>query len=166
MSGVKEGVMQAKDIMRRNPVTVSEGMTVRELARVFVERRISGAPVVDREGRLRGVISQTDLVRRDREMRPASELPAFYQPAEKVVDASGYQVEDPDYARVRDIMTPAVLAAEEETPIEEVARMMLRKRIHRIIITRRGRLVGIVTTMDMLRALLARAGRRPAARRA
>ena len=158
--------MQAKDVMRKPVVTVPENMTLRELATLFIERRISGAPVIDEKGRLLGVVSQTDIVRRDRERAAEVEVPSYYSEGDRAVYTSGFQVEDPDYTRVRDVMTPAVLSAAEDAPIEEVARFMLRKRIHRVVITRDGRLCGIISTMDMLRALLdALEGAKPASRR-
>lgn len=146
--------MKTKDIMCKNPITVTLDMTVRELARVFIDNHISGAPVVDRHGALLGVVSQTDLVRREREMNPASDIPNFYREGEKETYGRGYQIEDPDFTRVKDVMTPAVLSCEEGAPVEDVARLMLSKHVHRIVVTREGRLSGIVTSMDMLRALL------------
>lgn len=146
--------MLAKDIMRRHVITVTREMTLRELTKLFIERKITGAPVVDAEGRLVGVISQTDIVRRDREIPPGVEIPDYYQEAERAVYRSGYQIEDPDFTRVADVMTPAVLSAEEGTPVEELAKLMLRKHVHRIVVTRGGQLKGIVTSMDMLRALV------------
>jgi CBS domain-containing protein len=55
---------------------------------------------------------------------------------------------------VEAIMTPAAFTVEDDTPVDEVARCMLRERVHRLIVTRSGRLAGIVSTMDMLRGLL------------
>lgn len=152
--------MKAKDIMRRKVVTVSGEMTLRELAKLFVEKRISGAPVVDGRQKLIGVVSQTDLVRYERETGVARAVPAYYRDHEEWVLARGLQLEDPDFSRVEDIMTPAVLTADEMTPVTELAKTMLRRRIHRLVITRDGRLKGIVTTTDMLRALLDSATKR------
>jgi CBS domain-containing protein len=146
--------MRAKEVMHRSPITVEPSMSLRELARLLIDNHISGVPVTDRHGKLLGVVSQTDLVRRDREMKPSSEIPSFYHNGEKEAYTSGFQIEDPDYTRVADVMTPAVLCADEDAPVEDVARLMLSKHIHRVVITKDGRLTGIVTSMDMLRALL------------
>ena len=147
-------VMKVKDVMHRRPITVEARTSLRELARLLIDNHISGAPVVDREGKLLGVVSQTDLVRRDREMKPSAEIPSFYHNGEKEAYTSGFQIEDPDFTRVADVMTPAVLSADEDAPVEEVARLMLGKHIHRVVVTKGGRLSGIVTSMDMLKALL------------
>ncbi|MBI5630026.1 MAG: CBS domain-containing protein [Elusimicrobia bacterium] len=146
--------MYAADIMRRNVVTVAPEMTLTELAKLFIERKITGAPVVDSKGRLLGVISQTDLVRRDREEPQRAEIPSFHRHPDDAVGGPGYQIECPDSTAVSDVMTPTVLSADETAPVEDLARMMMRKRIHRVVITRGGRLVGIVSSMDMLRVVL------------
>lgn len=145
--------MRAKDIMRKKVVTVAGGMTIRELAKLFMEERISGAPVVDANKKLLGVVSQTDLVRHEREAGAERAVPAYYRDHEEWVLARGMQLEDPSFARVEDIMTPAVLSADEMTPVEELAKTMLRRRIHRLVITKGGRLSGIVTTTDMLKVV-------------
>lgn len=146
--------MLAKEMMQKNVISVNPDMTLRELAKVLIDRGISGAPVVDESGRLLGVVSQTDLVRRDREAAPMTDVPGFYRDEGKSAYAGGYQIEDPDFTRVRDIMTPAVISATEEASVRQVGSMMLRQHIHRVIITRGGKLCGIVTSMDILRALL------------
>lgn len=146
-------MMQVKDIMRKRVVTLQPWMTTHEAAQVFVDKDITGAPVVDADGKLVGVLSQTDLIRRQREASPDEEVPSFYREGGET--ARGFHVERPDQTRVEELMTPAVLSAEETTPVDQVAQVMLQRHIHRIMITRRGRLCGIVTSMDMLRALLA-----------
>ena len=118
--------MLAKDIMRKRVITVTPRMTLKETAKLLTKRGISGAPVVGPQGKVVGVISQTDLV----------------------------WVENDPMRRVEQAMTPWGVSFEEETPVKDIARQMLAKRIHRVIITRKGELCGIVTSMDMLRALL------------
>jgi len=148
--------MIASDIMRTHVITVREDQTLRELAQVLQDNRITGAPVVDDRGRLVGVVSQTDLVRRQREAS-STDVPAYHR-EEAWLDANGFSIETPDYGRVRDIMTPAVLSADEKTPVEELARCMSRKGVHRLVITRRGKLAGIVTSMDLMKHFEAAGG--------
>lgn len=119
--------MLARDIMRSDVLTLRPETTLREAAVFLVRHRISGAPVVGPGRRLIGLISSTDLMRNGQEA-PEAEVGA--------------------------VMTPAAYCAKEETPVAELARFMLAKRVHRVVIVRRGRLKGIVTSMDMLRALL------------
>lgn len=157
--------MLARDIMNKKMVIASPEMTLRELAKLFIDKKITGAPVIDKWS-LVGVVSQTDIVRRDREKPEPTEVPGYYREGDHGLLSGGYHIEEPDQTRVVDVMTPVVMSAEETTPVEELAQIMLDKHIHRIVITRGGKLYGIVTTMDMLRALLEKVnGRKPAPQR-
>ncbi|MBI5208370.1 MAG: CBS domain-containing protein [Elusimicrobia bacterium] len=145
--------MLAKDIMRRRVITAGPTMTLSELARLFIDRRISGVPVVS-QGRLLGVVSQTDLVRQERERSGVSEIPGYYREGDEALTVPGYHVEEPAMTRVEDIMTPIVIAVEEKASIEDAAKLMLSKHIHRILVTRAGKLRGIISSLDLLRAML------------
>lgn len=145
--------MLAKDIMRKDVVTVTPYMTLKELAQTLTDGGISGAPVVDGDGKILGVVSQTDLVRAERESSP-NDVGFYHKETDEAATASGFHYEDPDTRRVEQIMTPGGLSCDVETPVEDVARLMLARRIHRVLVTRRGGLVGIITTMDIMRAFL------------
>lgn len=149
--------MLVKDIMRKDVVTVPPFMTLKELALLFNDRRITGAPVVDAQGKVLGVVSQSDLVRADRESAPG-EVASYHKQTDESAGSAGFHFEDPDLSRVEQIMTPGGLSLEESASAEEAARLMLGHHVHRILITRAGRLCGIVTSMDMLRAFLAVVG--------
>ncbi len=159
--------MQAKDIMKKRVVTVLPDMTLKELAKIFTDRNISGAPVVDRKGKLLGMVSKTDLVRFDREAAPASaaRVPYYYRDSQ-AEPPSGYQIADPEFSRVSDVMTPAVLTGDESTPVKELAEVMLKKHFHRVVITKGSQVRGIVTSMDLLKALLELVGTRKTAKAA
>ncbi len=142
--------MKAKDIMRRNIVTVSPLATAKELAELLTKHKITGVPVVDSHGALMGVVSQTDIVRKqarsekDDALDYYRDVMSLFEPVSRVEDE----------VTVFDLMTPGVLSADEETPVSDLARQMLARRIHRLPITRNKRLVGIVSTMDILRAFV------------
>ncbi|MEK7383920.1 MAG: CBS domain-containing protein [Elusimicrobiota bacterium] len=155
--------MKAKDIMRKSVVTVKSYLTVSELAQIFTERCISGAPVVDQSGQVVGVVSQTDLV--NARSGQSSAVPLFHAAEDEPTTAVGMHYEVMDSTRVEEIMTPGAISYDEETPVAELARAMTERHIHRVLITRKGRLIGIVTTMDMIQALLPSLKRKkPAAR--
>ena len=142
----------ARDLMSHPVLAVRETWTVRELASWLVERSISGAPVLDETGRVAGVVSLSDIVdqvTRDREAPAAARKERDRFAAEGLRDL---RIEDDDLL-VRDIMTPTFFAVPETTPLAELARTMVAGRIHRLLVTRRGRVVGIVTTIDLLRVL-------------
>ena len=154
--------MLAKDIMRKKVVSVESWLTLQELSKVFEEKCISGAPVVDEVGAILGVVSQTDLVRTRREASVG--VPAYHRDFEDTARSAGLHFEEMDQTRVEQIMTPGAISLDEMTPVEKVAKVMIESHIHRVIITRGDRLAGIVTTMDMMRALITLAKKQPAAR--
>ncbi|MBI3297235.1 MAG: CBS domain-containing protein [Elusimicrobia bacterium] len=136
----------ARDVMQKKVVTVRPNMLVRELARLLDEKRISGAAVVDGGGALVGVVSKSDLVHHELEggesfIAPVARLP------------EGFHVESPDRTTVSDIMTPGAIEASADAPVPELARLMRRRRIHRVFITKGRKLLGIVTTLDLLKVL-------------
>ncbi|TIS96497.1 MAG: CBS domain-containing protein [Mesorhizobium sp.] len=122
--------MRAKDVMTAKVVTVSPDHSVRHAARIMLDHRISGMPVVDDGGRVVGIVSEGDFLRR-------SELGAT---ALSSGEARGY-VKGHSW-KVADLMTSDVVVADEETPIERIAVLM-------------QRLVGVVSRADLLRAVVA-----------
>ena len=155
--------MKAKDIMRRKVVTVERWLTLPELAKLFEEKGITGAPVVDEKGVILGVVSQTDLVRVRREA--AAGVALYHKELEEPLTALGIHFEEVDPGRVESIMTPGAIAFDENAPVEALAEAMLERHIHRVLITRGDYLAGIVTTMDLLKALMVLAKRETAAAR-
>jgi signal-transduction protein with cAMP-binding, CBS, and nucleotidyltransferase domain len=81
-------------------------------------------------------------------------VPDYHQFPDGGLRPTGFRMEMPQETRVSAVMTPWVISVEEDTPVPELARQILAKKIHRVIITRDGRLCGIVTSLDLLRALL------------
>lgn len=144
---------RARDIMIHPVFAVREDWTVRELASYFIEKSISGAPVLDGKGRLTGVVSLSDIVdqvTRDRE--PASSPARGWEDRYNPEDLKGLAIEDAGRL-VADIMTPTFFTVPDSTPLPRIARTMVAGRIHRLLVTRAGHVVGIVTTLDLLREL-------------
>lgn len=148
----------ANDVMNPNVLVVQEDMTVEELARFLVESEISGAPVVDPEGRLVGVVSVTDLARSVADTTADRPSPDFFV-SEWGGTLRRHEVEGLRFGaetemRVRDIMTPAVYSVDAETPVPEVAETLINSHIHRLLVTSGERVVGIVTSSDLLGLLV------------
>jgi CBS domain-containing protein len=145
----------AKDIMHPNVVTVTDTMDLREAAKIFVEERISGAPVIDELGNLVGVLSQSDLVEYElaTERELTVEAPFYRQPYDESLDPSrGFQIEALPADTVKDVMTPYLITIQEDTAIREVAARMAECGIHRVIVVDEDQQIcGIVTSLDVLR---------------
>lgn len=144
--------MRARDLMTRDPVTIPPDATLAMVARILGERGFSGAPVVDKDGKLLGMVTEGDLIRRIAapEDQPRGWLRSFLTPAGR--QAATFARTHGQTAR--DVMTGALVTAEEDTPIERIAKAMEERGIRRVPVVREGRLVGIVSRADLIRALL------------
>lgn len=144
--------MRARDLMTRDPVTIPPETPLALVARTLGERGFSGAPVADAAGKLLGMVTEGDLIRRIAapEDVPRSWLRDFFTPAARQAAR---------YARTHgqtagDVMTTSLVTAEEDTPIETIAKAMEERGIRRVPVVREGRLVGIVSRADLIRALM------------
>jgi CBS domain-containing protein len=145
--------MQVKDVMTTSVAAVPPHMAVEDVAAFLLERRISAAPVVDDDGRLLGIVSEGDLLRRPETgtERPRSWwLSLFASSTEAAADYIKTHGR-----RAIDVMTGDVVTVGEDTPLSEVAGLLERNRIKRLPVVRDGRLVGIISRADLLRALAA-----------
>lgn len=145
--------MLARDIMTADVLTVSPSTPVIDIAKLLLERRISGVPVVDAERRVVGIVSEGDLMRRAEagtERRRSWWLELLSEAsvlARDFVKTHGL--------RAGDVMTPYVVSVTETTPVGDVAELLDRRAIKRVPVVRDGRLVGIISRADLLRALVA-----------
>jgi CBS domain-containing protein len=152
--------------MNTQVLTVRPDMTVHELAVFLIENQISGAPVVDGHGKLVGMATVTDIAEayaeEDERMEPVpAPSPAGRRTARRE-DLGDLHLER-EGLLVSDIMTPAAFSVREDTPASRLARTMIAGRIHRLLVVRDHQVVGIVTSLDLLR-ILSEGRRKPAAR--
>ena len=148
---------RVKDVMNPDIMTVADEMTTDELVRYLTEHEISGAPVVDGQGRFVGVVSMTDIGRHLAEPSDFASEPTsqFYRdPADDTtLEDLGQRFVEERAVTVRDVMTPAVHQVPATAPVAEAARIMVEHHIHRLVVTRGHEPVGIITSIDLLRVL-------------
>lgn len=143
--------MKARDIMSTKVVTVSPETSVRDIAALMVEKHVSGLPVLNDNGTLVGMISEGDLLRRPElgtekhRRRWASFFSGADEQAREFTKSHGL--------RAGDVMTAQVLHVSEDTSLGDVVNLMEKHRIKRLPVLRDGKLVGIVSRVDLLRAL-------------
>jgi len=151
--------MRAMDVMTTDVITVDPNTTIQGLATLLAERGISGAPVVDQSGRLVGIVSEGDLLhraeigtaRRHRVRRRSWWLDHY------AADSAREYVKDHGRT-VRDIMTHDVATVMEDTDLAEVAALLEAKRIKRVPVMRDGKVVGIISRANIVRAVGATKG--------
>ena len=147
-------MLTARDIMTREVVTIQAEASVEALAKLLEEHRIGGAPVLDRNGALVGVVTQSDLVQRSRDL----ELP----PALNILDIHLF-LETPSHfkkrlekllgGRVKDVMTENPHSVAPDSPVNEIARLMSSQGVHTLPVLEGGKLVGIVGKLDLIRGV-------------
>lgn len=118
---------KVREVMKTGVVSVKEDMTVAELMEFFDKKGFSGAPVVDADNKLIGLVSKTDIALRRLESGSLKDLP------------------------VGELMTPFLFDISPDHSLLSVIETMDRAGIHRIVVTDNGQPVGIVTTMDLIR---------------
>jgi CBS domain-containing protein len=147
--------MQARDVMTQPVIAIAADASVMEAARLMLEHRISGLPVVDASGKLVGMVTEGDFLRRVETgtTRRRSRFAEFFlgsgRLADEYVQSSGRTVDE--------VMTPKVHAATEDAPLEDIVQLMERHGIKRVPVLRGGQLAGIITRANLVRALLSRA---------
>lgn len=146
--------MQARDIMQRDVKTVRPDATVHDVAQLLAEADYSGVPVTDEAGRLLGMVTEGDLLARAQRLNVPTFFPFIggivYLESPRKFDE---QLRKATGASVGDIMTTDVVTVREDTTIEDIAGLMVRRKINRLPVVDDDGLVGIVTRDDVIRAV-------------
>lgn len=146
--------MIVADVMTRKCITIAPDATVQEAVNLMLSRHISGLFVVDTAGDLVGVITEGDLLRRE-ELGTQRNRPWWL----RLLASPGRQAADFTRANgrhVRDVMTEDVLSVAQAAKLEDVVTIMEKNRVKRLPVTADGRVVGVVSRADLLRALIGR----------
>jgi CBS domain-containing protein len=153
---VEGGVKNARDVMTTEIVSVLPDTPTQEIARLLLDKGISAVPVVDRDGAPVGMVSEGDLIGRDDHDREARRDWWLALLAEgEVLSPEFLGHLRTDRRSARDVMAKPVVTVEEEAEVGEIARLLEAHRIKRVPVVRDGRIVGIVSRADLLRALAA-----------
>ena len=144
--------MRAIDVMATAVVAARPDMTVRDAAEMLADYRISGMPVVDAQGNLVGVITEGDLLRRA-EIGTEGRRRSWW--LDLIASTRGLASEYvKEHSRlVSEVMTTDVITVAEETPLAEIAELMERHRIKRVPVMREGRMTGLISRANLIRAL-------------
>jgi CBS domain-containing protein len=146
--------MKVRKIMSRPALHVSPDTKVGVVAKLMVDRGISGVPVVDDSGKVVGIVTQSDLVVRNANIH----FPHFLQFLDARIYLEGTRHFEEESRRMlgntaADLMTSPCIVVEADDEIEQAATIMMEKQIHAIPVMEKGKLVGIVTQADMVRLI-------------
>ncbi|MBU0491289.1 MAG: CBS domain-containing protein [Chloroflexi bacterium] len=147
--------MKAHEIMTRQVVTVQPDTPVGEIARLLNRDDISGVPVVDHEGAVVGIITELDLILRNARLH----FPTYIRILDSIIylqDPRRYQQEIRRAlgTTANEIMTREVISASPEADVEDIATLMVDKRVNPIPILQDGQLVGIISRADLIRLMV------------
>lgn len=147
--------MLAREIMTTDVITVSPDEEVEVVAKLLVDNKISGIPVVDQDNHVLGIVTEKDLLIKARELKVPFYITLFdsiiflENPLRFSNNLKKYAA-----ARVKELMTEKVEVVDENTPVTAIAEIMQNKKINRLPVIRNNKLVGIVTRNDVLKAIV------------
>lgn len=148
-------MIKVKDIMSREVFTVTPETEIAQAAKLLLAKRINGVPVVDKTGRLVGILCQSDLIAQQKSIPIPSLFTLLdgYIPL-TLLNRLDKEVEKIAATTVDQAMTPNPTTVDPETDIEKVAVLMVEKNYHTLPVVDHGKLVGIVGKEDVLRTLI------------
>ncbi len=143
------------EIMTKEVITVQKTTTIRELAALITKHRIGSAPVVDDQGNLIGIVTESDLIEQDKSLHIPTVVSLFdwviYLESDKKFEKELKKVTG---QTVADIYTEQVETVSPTTPVNEVADLMSRKKIHTLPVVAGNKLVGIVSRIDLIKTMI------------
>lgn len=146
----------AADIMSTKVITVTEATTVKELARTLLDNKISGAPVLDKAGKLVGIVTESDLIFQNKKLK----VPAVIAILDSFLflnnpDKMEKELKKIAGATVKDLCSEQVVTVTPDTPLDEIATMMTEKKIHTLpVVSETGEMLGVVGKKDIIRTIL------------
>jgi len=153
-------MLKAKDIMTKEPLTLSPETEISKAAAMLLERRINGAPVVDADGRLKGILCQSDLIAQQKRIP----IPSMFTLLDSLIPLSSQKNLEREMkkiaaTRVADAMTEDPVSVGLEASLEEIATLMVERKFHTLPVVDAGRVVGIIGKEDVLRTILPVSGK-------
>lgn len=148
-------MLKARDIMTKEVVTVYPETEIVQAANLMLKKHLSGLPVVDREGHLKGIICQSDLMAQQRKIP----LPSFFILLDSTIPLTSSQQIENEIKKmaaitVAEAMTPDPLTVSPDAGLEDIATLMVKHNIHTVPVLEDGWLVGIIGKEDILRTLM------------
>jgi CBS domain-containing protein len=151
-------MLTAKDIMTRDVLVVKPDTSIEELSSILVNNEISGVPVVDDSGALFGIVTENDLISRNKRLHIPTVVSfldaAIYLESSKKFEQ---EVKRLTATRVGDICSRKVVTITEDTTVIDIATIMSERKVQLLPVIKAGKVVGIVGKRDMVKAVIRQA---------
>ena len=147
-------MLKAKNIMTKNPVTVTPELDISAAAAILLDNGINGVPVVDTKGSLRGILCQSDLVSLQKKF-PLPSVFTFLDGFLPLTSLSSMEkeIKKISASTVSDAMTESPITVDIETPVDEIAGLMVDKKFHSLPVLQGDKLVGMIGMKDVLKTI-------------
>ena len=146
-------MLKAADIMTKDVITVKDETNIEELARLLIDHKISGVPVIDDDNKMIGIVTENDLIKKNKRFH----IPTIVRLFDAYFLLDSGKVEDEIKKMVAttvgEIYTKKVLSISEDTTLEEIATIMAEKHIHLLPVLKDNEVVGIVGKADVVRSM-------------
>ena len=154
MTQLKGAIMlKAKDIMTKDVVTVKTDTTIEKLARILMRHQISGTPVVDERGKLKGIVTENDLISKNSRLHIPTILRLFDAYIPLGTSRLEGEIKRMTALTVDEICSKDVITVDEETSVEYIATLMTEKKIHLLPVLKEGKIVGIIGKRDFIKGV-------------
>ena len=147
-------MLTAKDIMTTEVITVQKDISVNELAEILWKNKISGAPVLDDDGNVISVVTESDLIDQNKKIH----IPTMINILDSVIFLESSKKTEKEIKKmagntVQDICSNELTSVSEDTPLDEIATIMSEKKLHTLPVTKDGKLVGVIGQGDIIRSM-------------
>ncbi|MGL5641971.1 MAG: CBS domain-containing protein [Paraclostridium sp.] len=146
---------QAKDIMTANVKVAKEQDTIKDIANILITEKIGGVPVVDEDNRVVGIISETDIMKKEKYINPPEYI-TFLQGIICLDDFKKMEHDIKDIAatQVKDLMSKEIVKVHEDDTFDDVANIMIKKSVNRVpVVDKDNRIKGIICRYDIIKSM-------------
>ncbi len=146
----------AKDIMVGKVITIGKDASIGELSDLLINNKISGVPVVDSSGKILGIVTEADIIIKDADLH----FPRYFKLLDGIIYLESFRKFKNNLkkhlgSRVEDIMTDKVKTVEEDTPVGDIASMMINNNVNRIpVVDKDKKVIGIITRRDIVKSMI------------
>ena len=152
-------MLKARDIMTKEVVTVTPDTEIMHAAKLLLKTHFNGLPVIDKTGKLVGILCQDDLIVQQKKFP----LPSLFTFFDGIISLTSYRSLEKEMEKIAAIsvaqaMTPDPITIEPDTSLEDIATLMVSNNVHTLPVLDGGRLVGIIGKEDILRTIMPEGG--------